>query len=275
MACACALAGLARPAEAGAAMEQERITRNREALLLENAALRAEVAALREELRRLRARGRLDGVTGAGARVTTGMAPAITAGQVQEWIAALSRQHGWTRLRSDDLRALIPALRGPEPRGELEDELDRLAAGLGSDLRRALRGPSSKGKQAVRAAFARYGLRAPEWLSADPRRVVADLLADAAELQARHHNHQHSEREQHERQERERQQQEQRNRQRPAKGGDDPRRQALEILGLGPGASLREVKAAHRRLVKRHHPDLGGDVESFRRIDAAYRLLIS
>jgi hypothetical protein len=236
-------------------MEQERITRNREALLLENAALRAEVVALREQLRRLRARGRLDGLTGAGERVTTGMAPAITAGQVREWIAALARQHGWTRLRSDDLRVLIFARRGPDPRGELEDDLDRLAAGLGSDLRQALRGPSSKGKQAVRAAFARYGVRAPEWLSADPRRVVADLLADAAELKAREH-------------------QEHQARRRSTNGGDDPRRQALEILGLGPGASLREVKAAHRRLVKRHHPDLGGSVENFHRIDAAYRLLI-
>ncbi len=246
-------------------MEQERITRNREALLLENAALRAEVASLREQLRHLRARGRLDGVTGAGPRVTSGMAPAITAEQVREWIAALSRQHGWTRLRSDDLRDLIPALRGPQPRGELEDELDRLASGLGSDLRRALRGSLSKGKLAVRAAFARYGARAPEWLSADPRRVVADLLADLAELEARRRR----EEQQHERQQRQHQ-----TRQRPTDSGNDLRRQALDLLGLTADASLREVKSAHRRLVKRHHPDLGGDVENFRRIDAAYRLLI-
>jgi hypothetical protein len=75
-------------------MEPERVTRNLDALLLENQALRQEVAALREELRRLRARGRLDGVTGAGPRVTTGMAPGITAEQVREWLELLARQHG-------------------------------------------------------------------------------------------------------------------------------------------------------------------------------------
>jgi curved DNA-binding protein CbpA len=35
------------------------------------------------------------------------------------------------------------------------------------------------------------------------------------------------------------------------------------------------VKAAHRRLVKLHHPDMGGDAEAFRRINAAYQLLIA
>ena len=55
----------------------------------------------------------------------------------------------------------------------------------------------------------------------------------------------------------------------------DPRAEAFGILGLRPGASLKEVKAAHRRLVKRHHPDVGGAVETFRRIDAAYRQLMA
>ena len=121
-------------------MEPERITRNREALLLENEALRAEVATLREELRRLRARGRFDGVTGAGPRVTTGMAPGITPEQVREWMELLSRQPNWSRLRVEALKELIATQRGPEARGELEDELDRRSPGLGSDLRRALRG---------------------------------------------------------------------------------------------------------------------------------------
>ncbi|MFO0038301.1 MAG: DnaJ domain-containing protein [Synechococcaceae cyanobacterium] len=244
-------------------MEPERVTRNLDALLLENQALRQEVAALREELRRLRARGRLDGVTGAGWRVTTGTAPSITSEQTREWMEDLARQNGWSRLRVEGLRRLIDALRAPEASGDLEDDLDRRVAGLGSDLRRALRSHTGKGKQVVRAAFARYGPRAPEWLSADPRRVVADLLADLEELDAR----QHRENQQREPQERKRHQG-------PSRSRPDSRAKALAILGLGAGATLQEVKAAHRRLVKRHHPDVGGEVDTFRRIDAAYRLLI-
>jgi hypothetical protein len=161
----------------------------------------------------------------------------------------------------DSLKALLAAQRGAEARGELEEELDRRCPGLGADLRRALRGHTGKGKHVLRAAFARYGVRAPEWLSADPRRVVDDLLADLQDLEARQEREQHS---------RERQT----HPSRPA-WGTDPRAEALRILGLQPGASLREVKAAHRRLVKRHHPDAGGEVDAFRRIDAAYRQLIS
>jgi curved DNA-binding protein CbpA len=46
------------------------------------------------------------------------------------------------------------------------------------------------------------------------------------------------------------------------------------LLGLERGASLQSIKRAYRRLAKAHHPDLGGDVERFHRLDAAYRLLI-
>lgn len=34
--------------------------------------------------------------------------------------------------------------------------------------------------------------------------------------------------------------------------------EALRVLGLAPGAGLEEVRAAHRRLIKKVHPDLGG-----------------
>ena len=56
---------------------------------------------------------------------------------------------------------------------------------------------------------------------------------------------------------------------------DRQRVEALGILELSWGAPLAAVKAAHRRLVKRHHPDMGGDAESFRRINDAYQLLIA
>ncbi|SDR39243.1 DnaJ domain-containing protein [Pseudovibrio sp. Tun.PSC04-5.I4] len=35
-------------------------------------------------------------------------------------------------------------------------------------------------------------------------------------------------------------------------------KEAYEVLGLAPGASLDDVRAAHRRLIKRLHPDSGG-----------------
>jgi len=58
-------------------------------------------------------------------------------------------------------------------------------------------------------------------------------------------------------------------------GPDRQRVEALGILELAWGASPAAVKAAHRRLVKVHHPDMGGDAEAFRRVNAAYQLLIA
>ncbi len=58
-------------------------------------------------------------------------------------------------------------------------------------------------------------------------------------------------------------------------GGDRRQLAALETLGLAWGASRASIKAAHRRLVKQHHPDMGGDAESFRLINDAYQLLIA
>lgn len=49
---------------------------------------------------------------------------------------------------------------------------------------------------------------------------------------------------------------------------------ALEILGLPQRATLDQLRARHRALVRRHHPDTGGtDDDQIRRINAAYRLL--
>jgi len=44
----------------------------------------------------------------------------------------------------------------------------------------------------------------------------------------------------------------------PSAGGPMSEAEAYRVLGLSPGASLDEVRAAYRRLMKRVHPDLGG-----------------
>ena len=45
--------------------------------------------------------------------------------------------------------------------------------------------------------------------------------------------------------------------------------EALRVLGLAPGAGLEEVRAAHRRLIRRVHPDLGGSDALAAMINAA------
>lgn len=45
------------------------------------------------------------------------------------------------------------------------------------------------------------------------------------------------------------------------------------ILGVPPGASTDEIKAAYRALVKRHHPDAGGDPSTILALNAAWEVL--
>ena len=45
------------------------------------------------------------------------------------------------------------------------------------------------------------------------------------------------------------------------------------VLGVGRDATPGEVKSAHRRLAKAHHPDAGGDPARFLAIQAAYQVL--
>ncbi len=45
---------------------------------------------------------------------------------------------------------------------------------------------------------------------------------------------------------------------------------ALKALGLPPTATLDEVERAYRELVKLAHPDRGGNVEQFKRLQAIY-----
>ncbi|HET9068644.1 MAG TPA: DnaJ domain-containing protein [Amaricoccus sp.] len=49
--------------------------------------------------------------------------------------------------------------------------------------------------------------------------------------------------------------------------------EAYRILGLAPGASLAEVRAAYGRLIRRVHPDLGGSSELAALINAAKEVL--
>lgn len=46
---------------------------------------------------------------------------------------------------------------------------------------------------------------------------------------------------------------------------------AFEVLGLPPSASLDAVKDKYRRLSMIHHPDRGGDAETFSRLNKAYK----
>jgi hypothetical protein len=53
--------------------------------------------------------------------------------------------------------------------------------------------------------------------------------------------------------------------------------QALRIFNLAERASLKEIKARYRALVKRCHPDAGdwGESDRIREVNAAYRVLMA
>ena len=252
------------------------VTANLDGLLAENAALQREVHQLRLQLEQLRQPRPQDG----GRRVSNGAAPTITPQLVERWGQAMARHPGWSGLRigpPGGLRGLVEELRAQawNPALSLEEELNRRQAGLGAELAAALRGPHSRSRWAVRAAFALYGPRASEWLSDEPWRVVAELRRrlDRQEQGRGTRTANHS-----------------------ATGGPtdgpssgptdgagpkrkppppDPRREALRLLGLEAGASRDMIKRTYRRLAKNHHPDLGGDAEAFLRLDRAYRLLMA
>jgi hypothetical protein len=148
------------------------ITANVEALLAENEALLQEVWALRQQLDHGRGRG--------ASRTPTSSAPAITVERLEGWCQAMARHPAWAGLRvvpPGGLRGLVEELRRHwwNPSLTLEEELDRHSPGLGAELGAVLRGPHSRGRWAVRAAFALYGARAAEWLEEAPGRVVEEL----------------------------------------------------------------------------------------------------
>ena len=51
--------------------------------------------------------------------------------------------------------------------------------------------------------------------------------------------------------------------------------EARALLGLGAGASLEEIRDAHRRLIARVHPDAGGSAELATRVNAARDALVA
>ncbi|MSP74740.1 MAG: molecular chaperone DnaJ [Rhodospirillaceae bacterium] len=68
-----------------------------------------------------------------------------------------------------------------------------------------------------------------------------------------------------------------RNGQRPPPAGprtDMSRDEALAVLGLAEGATADEIRAAHRRLIQRMHPDVGGTADLAARINRAKDVLL-
>jgi hypothetical protein len=55
---------------------------------------------------------------------------------------------------------------------------------------------------------------------------------------------------------------------------DMTREEALAVLGLAEGAREEEIKAAHRRLIQRMHPDVGGSADLAARINRAKDVLL-
>lgn len=54
---------------------------------------------------------------------------------------------------------------------------------------------------------------------------------------------------------------------------EDDIQQAMRILGLNPGFTKTELRSRRKELAKRFHPDVGGDPDYLKRINAAYDLL--
>lgn len=52
--------------------------------------------------------------------------------------------------------------------------------------------------------------------------------------------------------------------------------ESLLVFGLGKRVSHKEMKARHRQLVKKYHPNAGAepDHDRIRRVNAAYRILL-
>lgn len=54
-----------------------------------------------------------------------------------------------------------------------------------------------------------------------------------------------------------------------------PLDEACALLGVSPDATAEDVRAAHRRIIARVHPDAGGSAELARRTNIARDLLLA
>ena len=59
------------------------------------------------------------------------------------------------------------------------------------------------------------------------------------------------------------------------RGRTMPIEEARALLGVKPDASLSEIREAHRRLIARVHPDVGGSPELANRVNAARDALVA
>ena len=62
---------------------------------------------------------------------------------------------------------------------------------------------------------------------------------------------------------------------RPVAGGSMTRADAYQVLGLAPGASEADIRAAHKRLMRGAHPDGGGSDWLAARINQARDVLLA
>ena len=250
----------------------ERVTSNVEALLRENDALRREVQRLHQQLDRLH-RQQWQRPQRDADRDWNRQQPStlVNSAQVQRWGDSLAMQPGWSVLRQHGLEQLIDQLNRSSFHYQLSlsQRLDRVVSGLGTDLFAAVGGKSTKKTAAVLAAFALYGVRASEWLDEDPRRVVAELRQRHQQGQDHRQTGSSGRRTRSDQRATDREPTGQGQR-----GSDAARSSALSILGLQANASQDEIKQAFRKLVKQHHPDLGGSADAFRRVKDAYQLLM-
>lgn len=259
----------------------DHVTSNVEALLAENDALRRELQRLNRELDRLRRqqrqRPRPDPPDHRRWNEPSAHPPPrVSREQVQAWGESLAQQKRWAVLRKSGLDALIDHLNRSSfhSRLTLQERLDRLVSGLGTDLVAAIGNRSTKKTAAVLAAFALYGVRANEWLDEDPQRVVSELClrqqqhagnGSGSSRRSSHDAHTSGRRTRSDHRRTDRPQ---------TQAHQTSRTAALATLELGAGASHEEIKQAFRRLVKRHHPNVGGSAEAFRQLNEAYQLLL-